>query len=129
MAINSHVSTEERRNNNDRVLWRSVRSLLPYYVNPTLNSKDLIERRINRHEHRMTNTNKNKNNVIYQPGDRVILQNVRTKDFLLNGTLESQRMSDDGEVVSYVIKTDKGFYTTRHKRFLRPLGEAIERKV
>ena len=36
--------------------------------------------------------------------------------------VESQRTSDDGQVVSYCIITDKGFYTTRHRRFLRPLG-------
>ena len=90
MAINSHVSMEGSGSNNDRFLGRSVRSFLPNSVDPTLNSKELIERRINRHEHRMTrNTNKNKNNVIYQPGDRVMLQTVRTKDFLLNGTVES----------------------------------------
>ena len=81
-------------------LGRSVRSMLPNSVDPTLNSKDLINRRINRHEHRMTNTNKNKNNVIYQPGTQVMIQNVRMKDFLLNGTVESQRMSDDGQVLS-----------------------------
>ena len=75
----------------------------------------------------MTKTRiKNKNKVIYQPGDHIMLQNVRTKDFLLNGTVESQRTSDDGQVVIYCIKTDKGFCTTRHSRFLRPLGEVNE---
>ena len=113
-ALNSHVSMEGSGSNNDRFLGRSVHSFLPN----SLNSNELIKRRINRHEHRMTkNTNKNKNNVIYQPGDRVMLKNVCTKDFLLNNTVESQRTSDDGQVVSDCIKTDKGFYITRHRRF------------
>ena len=55
------------------------------------------------------NTNKNKNKVIYQPGDCIMIQNVRAKYFLLNGTVESHKTSDDGQVVSYIIKTDKWF--------------------
>ena len=58
-----------------------------------------------------------------------MIQKVRTKDFLLNGTVESQRTSDDGQVLSYVIKTDKGYLTTRHKRFLRPLPQAIDPEI
>ena len=37
------------------------------------------------------------------PGDRVRLQNIRTKDFILTGTVESQRVADDGQIVSYNI--------------------------
>ena len=61
MALNSHVSMEGSGSNNDRFMGRSARSFLPNSVDPTLNSKDLIERRINRHEHRMT---KNKNKIM-----------------------------------------------------------------
>ena len=57
------------------------------------------------------------------------MKNIRTKDFLLNRTVKSQRTSDDGQVVSYCIKTDKGFYTTRHRRFLRPLGAENDPKI
>ena len=76
-----------------------------------------------------TSKNKNKNKIIYSPRDRFMLQNIRANDFLLNGTVESQRTSDDGQVVSYCIITDKGFYTTRHRRFLRPLGEENDPKI
>ena len=76
----------------------------------------------------MTN-NKHKNNIIYQPGTQEMLQNVQTKDFLLSSTVESQSMVDDGQVLSYVIKTDKGYITTRNKRFLRPLPQAIDPKI
>ena len=69
-----------------------------------LNTKELIERRIERHKHRMTKTrNKNKNKVIYHPGDRVMLQNVRTKDFLLNGMVENQRTEDGGKTTDLHI--------------------------
>ena len=47
----------------------------------------------------------------------------------MNGTVDSQRTSDDGQVVSYCIITDKGFNTTRHRRFLRPLGAENDPKI
>ena len=37
-----------------------------------------------------------------------MLQNVKTKDFLLTGTVESQRVAEDGKILSYNILTDKG---------------------
>ena len=54
----------------------------------------------------------------YFPGDRVMILNIKTKDFLLTGTVESQRESDDGKILSYNILTDRGYSTTRHRRFL-----------
>ena len=35
----------------------------------------------------------------------------------------NQRLVDDGRILSYEIKTDLGYDTTRHRRFLRPLME------
>ena len=54
-----------------------------------------------------------------------MLQNIKTKDFLLTDTVESQREAGDGKILSYNILTDKGYSTTRHRRFLRPLITAI----
>ena len=49
------------------------------------------------------------------------IQNARTKEWELCGTIETQRMAEDGAILSYEIKTDLGYLTTRHSRFLRPL--------
>ena len=49
------------------------------------------------------------------------LQNIRTKDFILLGTVEYQRVADNGSILSYIMQTDAGYPTTRHRRFLRPL--------
>ena len=35
---------------------------------------------------------------------------------------ESLRLADNGVVISYRIATDKGYNTTRHRRFLRSLA-------
>ena len=77
----------------------------------------------------MTKSKNKTNKMTYFPGVRIMIQNIRTKDFLLNGTIESQRTSDDGKIVSYCILTDKGFSTTRHRRFLRPLGAENDPKI
>ena len=65
----------------------------------------------------------------YQIGDRVRLQNIVTKEFKLFGTITNLRLADDGAVVSYGIATDKGYNTTRHRRFLRPLAPEQDPKV
>ena len=56
-----------------------------------------------------------------------MIQNIKTKDILLTGKVESQRESDDSKILSYNILTDRGYSTTRHRRFLRPLitGDTI----
>ena len=58
-----------------------------------------------------------------------MLQNIKTKDFHLTGTVESQRVADDGKILSYNILTDKGYSTTRHRRFLRPLVTALDPEI
>ena len=47
---------------------------------------------------------------------------MTTKEFKLLGTITSQRVADNGAVVSYKIATDQGYSTTRHRRFLKPLA-------
>ena len=59
--------------------------------------------------------------MIYEIGDRVRLQDVKTKLFSRNGTVIEQRKTDSGTIVSYIIKTDRGRITTRHRKFLRRL--------
>ena len=57
------------------------------------------------------------------------MQNIVTKEFKLLGTMTSLRLADDGAVVSYGIATDKGYNTTRHRRFLRPLAAEHDPKI
>ena len=119
--INSTVSQEMTGSANDRFLMRSVRSLLPNSIDPQLDPKELIRRRILNHEGRIKNKNRN-NKVIYKLGARVRLQDVKTKLFSTLGTVIEQRTADSGDIVSYIIKTDRGLVTTRHRRFMRELA-------
>merc|ERR1712030_248531 len=101
--INSTVSQEITGSANDRFLNRSIRSLLPNSIDPNLNPKELIKKRILNLEHRIKNKNKN-NKVIYDIGARVRLQEVKTKEFSILGTVTEQRFTDSGVIVSYLIK-------------------------
>ena len=60
---------------------------------------------------------------MYKSGDRVRLQNSKSKEWELLGTILDRRLADDCRIVSYLIKTDLGYDTTPHRRFLRPLVE------
>ena len=112
---------------NDRFLNRSIRSLLPNSIDPNLNPKELIKCRVLNHEKRITNKNKN-NKVIYDIRARVRLQEVKTKEFSILGTVIEQRVTDSGVVVSYLIKTDLGYTTTRHRRFMKALQKNMTHK-
>ena len=109
--INSTVSQEMTGSANDRFLNRSIRSLLPNSVDPQLDPKELIRRRILNHENRIKNRNRN-NKVTYDLGARVRLQDVKTKQFSTLGTVIEQRTDGSGDIVSYLIKTDLGHLTT-----------------
>ena len=50
------------------------------------------------------------------------LQEVKSKEFKIMGTVTDQRIADSGVVVSYEIDTDLGYKTTRHHCFMKPLA-------
>ena len=126
--INSTVSQEMTGSANNRFLMRSVRSLLPNSIDPQLDPKELIRRRILNHEGKIKNKNQN-NKVIYEVGSRVRLQDVKSKLFSTFGTVLEQTATDSGDIVSYIIKCDRGHTTTRHRKFMRELAPEHDPRV
>ena len=102
-----------------------MRTRIPNSINTSLKIDDLIEQRIFKHESQIKGKLHN-NKIVYLIGDRVHLQNVKTKDFLLKGTVVGLRETDDQKVLSYNILTDLGYETTCHCRFLHPLHKDEE---
>merc|ERR1711888_400202 len=117
--INSNISQNMTGSANDRFLMRSVRSNMPNSINNQINPQELINKRIEKHEGRMKNKNKNK--VSYPVGTLVRIQDSKTKLFDTNGTIVEHRWTDSQEVVSYIIRTDKELLTTRHCKYLKQL--------
>ena len=106
---------------NVRFLLRSVRnSNIPNSINNDLDPGKLINRRILNREKRIHNENKT-NKIIYEVGERVRIQDVKTKLFDKYGTITKQRKTDEGSIVSYVIEKDNGREAIRHRKFLRKL--------
>ena len=120
-AINNHVSQKGSGTNNERFLKRNVRTKIPNSINTNLNVDELIKQRISAHKNRISGKLKGRNKLIYLIGDRVRLQNVKTKDFLLKGTMVGLRETDDHKILSYDIQTDLRYEPTSHRRFLLPL--------
>ena len=127
-AINSTASSEGTGSANERFFGRSIRSRMPNSVNPEIESAELINRRIEKHDNRIKGKNKT-NKILYKVGERVRLQNVANKEWVLKGTIDLLRTTDDGRVVSYDIITDKGYMTTRNRRYLRPLHPEHDPKL
>ena len=50
------------------------------------------------------------------------LQDVKSKLFSTLGTVLEQRTTDSGDIVSYIIKTDRGHVTTRHRKLMSELA-------
>merc|ERR1712215_205978 len=88
----------------------------------------LINRRIENHGGRITNKYRT-NKVIYPVGSRVRLQDAKTKIFDTNGTVLEPRATDSGQIVSYIIRTDRGRLTTRHRKYLMQLEPENDPKI
>merc|ERR1711984_51165 len=71
-AINTTTSSEDTGSPADRFFGRSVRSRLPNSFDPEVRGNELIEKRITKHDARITNKNK-RNKIIYQVGQRVLI--------------------------------------------------------
>ena len=57
---------------------------------------------------------------IYEIGEKVLVQDLATRQWSKEGTVISVRTSVDGTVVSYLLDIN-GYTTARHRRFMRKL--------
>ena len=54
---------------------------------------------------------------------------MKSKLFSTLGTVLEQRTTDSGDIVSYIIKTDRGHITIRHRKFMRELAPEHDPRV
>ena len=69
-AINTTASSEGTGSPADRFFGRSIRGRLPNSIDPEIKSEELIQKRIQTHDGRITEKNK-KNKILYKVGQRV----------------------------------------------------------
>merc|ERR1711867_271409 len=119
--INSNISAQQTGSANERFLRRSVRNTnIPTVIKKKVDPTQLVKKRIINHDNRMKSKNTT-NKVIYNIGDRVMIQNVKNKLFEKFGTITKQRLADSGEVVSYEILETDGWKSFQHRKHLRRL--------
>ena len=127
-SINTTESAEGTGSPSTRFFGRALRTNIPNSVKPEIRADELIRKRIEKHDARISKKNK-RNKILYNIGERVRLQNVVNKDWELLGTIERRRTADDGRVVSYDVMTDKGYLTSRHRRYLKLLNRDHDPKM
>ena len=119
--INSNISAQQTGSANERFLRRSVRNTnIPTVIKKEVDPTQLVKKRRINHQNRILSKNTT-NKIIYNVGDRVMIQNVKSKLFEKFGTITKQRRADNGAVVSYNILEDDGWKSFRHRKHLRPL--------
>ena len=119
--INSNICAQQTGSANERFLRRSVRNThIPTVIRKKVDPTQLVHKRILNHEKRIKSKNTT-NKVIYEVGDRVMIQNVKNKKYEKFGTITKQRFADSGEVVSYEILETNGWRSFRHRKHLRRL--------
>ena len=52
-------------------------------------------------------------------GEHVKLQDLKTKQWNVDGTIAQVRVSADGTIASYEIETGDGSMTTRHRKYIQ----------
>ena len=60
--------------------------------------------------------------LVFEEGEEVWLQDLKTGKWKDKGTIENVRVADDGTIKSYAIKID-GIFSSRHRRFLAKVVE------
>ena len=119
--INSNICAQQTGSANERFLRRSVRNThIPTIIRKKVDPTQLVHKRILNHEKRMKFKNTT-NKVIYEVGDRVMIQDTKSRKFEKFGTITKQRRADSGEIVSYEIIESNGWRSYRHRKHLRRL--------
>ena len=60
--------------------------------------------------------------LVFEEGEEVWVQDLKTGKFKDKGTIESVRVADDGTIKSYAVWID-GILSSRHRRFLAKVVE------
>ena len=116
-----------------RFLGRNTRGAIPNSLDENINWTMMMKNRALQHQKRVEKKGK-KPKEIYEIGERVLVQDVASRQWTKEGTVISLRQSQHGTVVSYLLDIN-GFETARHRKYMRKLNvpdnteEQIERAL
>ena len=102
-----------------RFLGRNCRGAIPNSLDRNGNWQAMMDNRARQHQLRVDKKGKTPKEM-YEIGEKVLVQDVATRQWSKEGTVISIRTAMDGTVVSYVLDIN-GYETARHRKFLRKL--------
>ena len=102
-----------------RFLGRNCRGAIPNSLNRDANWQAMMDNRARQHQLRVDKKGK-KPKEVYEIGEKVLVQDMTTRQWSKEATVISIRTSVDGTVVSYLLDIN-GYETARHRRLMRKL--------
>ena len=66
---------------------------------------------------------------IYVRGEKVKLQDLKSKKWNADGTITEVRTAADGTIASYEIETSDGSLTTRHRKYIQKIPEVSNENI
>ena len=116
------VNSREQQNQGSaitRFLGRGVRGALPNSLNRSTNWQEQVRAHGEARQQRVTKKGRTVGKKeIYVPGEKVKLQDIRSKKWNADGTITEVRTAADGTIASYGIETSDGSLTTRHRKYI-----------
>lgn len=116
-CVNSREQEGGKGSPLSRFLGHGTRSYLPNSLDRNLNWSHLMQIRAEQHQKRVDKPGRCPKEV-FEEGERVWVQDIRTKKWDQEGTISAVRTAADGKIVSYDLIVN-GHPTIRHRRYLR----------
>ena len=119
------VNSREQQNQGSaitRFLGRGVRGALPNSLDRSSNWQDDVTTRGETRQRRVTKKGRTVGKKeVYTVGEKVKLQDIKTKRWNAKGTITEVRTAADGTIVSYGLETSDGSLTTRHRKYIQKI--------
>ena len=134
MQIHEMIYTMNCREQNNgmgspiaRFLGRNTRGAIPNSLDRNINWTLMMQNRALQHQKRVEKKGR-KPKETYEIGERVLIQDLASRQRNKVGIVISLRQSQDGTVVSYLLDIN-GFETARHRKFMRKLNSPDEEQI
>ena len=125
--INNHQQPQQG-SASERFFRRGPRTVLPNSIKREVEHRSLIKARHQKQEKISKNKGRTSKDI-FKEGDKVVLQNPKTKRWTEYGTVNLRRTADDGSHQSFEIQLDTGGSALRNKRFMKHAAQTLRKQV
>ena len=126
-AINNHIQPD-CGSACERFFRRGPRTPLPNSINREVEHCNLIKAHHQKQE-KIAKDNGRTSKDKFEIGDRVVIQNPKTKRWTEYGTVNLKRTADDGTHQSFEINLDTGGSALHNKSFMKHAAQELRKQV